>query len=97
MLAAPNEPAAFLVRFADNGIDLELGVWIKDPENGQLNLRSALNKAILRSFLANGIRIPFPQREVRHLGLRDGIQIAAPGPGRGGPRRTTFGRIRQYG
>jgi small-conductance mechanosensitive channel len=85
VLGAPNEPAAFLVRFADSGIDLELGVWIKDPENGQLNLRSALNKAILRSFVANGIRIPFPQREVRHLGLPEGIQFPAPGPGRAGP------------
>jgi small-conductance mechanosensitive channel len=84
VLKAPNEPAAFLVRFADNGIDLELGVWINDPENGQLNLRSALNKSILRSFVANGIRIPFPQREVRHIGLPDGTRIAEPGPGCGG-------------
>ncbi len=84
VLKASNEPAAFLVRFADSGIDLELGVWINDPENGQLNLRSALNKSILRSFVANGIRIPFPQREVRHLGLPGGTQIAEPGPGRAG-------------
>ena len=85
VLKAPNEPAAFLVRFADNGIDLELGVWIRDPENGQLNLRSALNKAILRSFHANDIRIPFPQREVRHLGLPDGVRMVASGTAPAGP------------
>jgi small-conductance mechanosensitive channel len=85
VLGAPNDPASFLVRFGENGIDLELGVWIKDPENGQLNLRSALNKAILRSFRANGIRIPFPQREVRHFGLPAVMEIAAPGSERAGP------------
>ena len=65
VLQAPNPPQAFLVRFADSGIDLELGVWINDPENGQLNLKSALNQTIWRSFQTHGIRIPFPQREVR--------------------------------
>ncbi len=65
VLKAPNPPQAFLARFADSGIDLELGVWINDPQNGQLNLKSALNRAIWRSFQANGIEIPFPQREVR--------------------------------
>ena len=39
VLKAPNAPAALLARFADNGIELELGVWINDPENGQGNLR----------------------------------------------------------
>jgi small-conductance mechanosensitive channel len=65
VLKAPNPPQAFLARFADSGIDLELGVWINDPQNGQLNLKSALNRTIWRSFQANGIEIPFPQREVR--------------------------------
>jgi len=65
VLGAPNEPMGYLVRFADSGIELELGVWINDPENGQLNLRSALNQSILRAFQANGIRIPIPQRELR--------------------------------
>jgi len=65
VLGAPNEPMGYLVRFADSGIELELGVWINDPENGQLNIRSALNQSILRTFRANGIRIPYPQRELR--------------------------------
>ena len=43
VLTEPNPPAAFVVRFADSGIDLELGFWINDPENGQGNLRSAIN------------------------------------------------------
>jgi len=67
VLKDPKGPAAFLVRFADSGIDLELGIWISDPERGQLQLRSAINRRILASFQANGIRIPIPQREYRML------------------------------
>lgn len=58
-------PKAFLKAFGDNGIDLELGVWIADPEEGQLNLRSELNLEIWRKFRAAGIEIPFPQRDIR--------------------------------
>jgi small-conductance mechanosensitive channel len=62
------EPAAFVVRFAESGIDLELGFWIRDPENGQLNVRSDLNLAIGKAFRAAGIAMPLPQREVRLVG-----------------------------
>jgi small-conductance mechanosensitive channel len=62
-------PAAFVLRFADSGIDLELGVWIRDPENGQLNLRSDLNLALWKAFQQEGIGVPFPQREVRIVGM----------------------------
>ena len=78
MLKGPNGPAAFLVRFAESGIDLELGVWINDPENGQLNLRSALNQRILRAFRANGIQMPYPQRDVRIVGAPGGTALARP-------------------
>jgi small-conductance mechanosensitive channel len=76
VLRGANEPAAFLVRFADSGIDLELGVWINDPENGQGNLKSALNLAILRSFRENDIRMPFPRRDVTIVGGLDEIALA---------------------
>ncbi|MCX7183874.1 MAG: mechanosensitive ion channel [Nitrosospira sp.] len=62
------EPMTFLKEFADNGINLELGFWISDPEEGQIGLRSAINMEIWREFQNNGIEIPFPQREVRLLG-----------------------------
>ena len=64
VLAEP-EPMVFLKEFADNGINLELGFWISDPEKGQLGLRSAINMEIWREFQNNGIEIPYPQREVR--------------------------------
>lgn len=61
-------PRAFLHSFGDSGINLELGVWITDPENGTLAIRSAVQLEILRRFRAEGIEIPFPQREIRILG-----------------------------
>ena len=61
-----NLPRVFLKEFADNGVVLELAVWIRDPSAGQNNLRSDINWAIWRRFKAAGIEIPFPQRVV-HL------------------------------
>ncbi|OYW30599.1 MAG: hypothetical protein B7Z51_06430 [Methyloversatilis sp. 12-65-5] len=58
-------PAAFLHSFGDSGINLELGIWIADPEGGALGLRSAIQLEILERFRAAGIEIPFPQRELR--------------------------------
>ncbi len=60
-------PKAFVVAFGDSGIDLELGYWIGDPEEGSLQVKSDINLAIWKSFQAEGIGIPFPQREVRLL------------------------------
>ena len=65
VLSSP-EPAARMLDFADNGIQLELRVWISDPENGIGNVRTDINLAIWRLFKAAGISIPFPQRDV-HL------------------------------
>jgi small-conductance mechanosensitive channel len=72
VLADP-PPTAFLARFADSGIELELGVWIDDPEAGTLNIRSELNLAIWRAFQEAGIEIPYPQREVRVLPGESGV------------------------
>lgn len=69
-------PVAVVLRFAESGIDLELGVWINDPENGQGNLRSSLNLAILRTFRNNGIVIPFPQRGVNIVSGLPGMEGA---------------------
>lgn len=67
VLAEP-EAKVFLKSFGDNGIDLELGLWISDPEEGQLNLRSDINLEIWRQFQQAGITIPSPQRDVRIIG-----------------------------
>ena len=58
------EPGAMLTDFAPDGLELTLGYWIADPENGISNVRSDINLAIWRAFQANGIKVPFPQRVV---------------------------------
>jgi small-conductance mechanosensitive channel len=60
-------PRVFLTAFADSSINLELGFWIADPEEGRANIISDINLAIWQSFKEHGIQIPFPQREVRVL------------------------------
>ncbi|MBI1423641.1 MAG: mechanosensitive ion channel [Gammaproteobacteria bacterium] len=63
------EPVGRLMEFGDNGIALELRIWINDPEKGVNNVRSDINLAIWRAFKDNKITIPFPQRDlhVKHL------------------------------
>ena len=82
-------PLVQVLGFADNGINLELAVWINDPENGQGNLKSALNVGIWKVFQANGIKIPFPQREVRLLGT--GPAGTENGPSEGAPQSNRSG------
>ncbi|MEK7717962.1 MAG: mechanosensitive ion channel domain-containing protein, partial [Pseudomonadota bacterium] len=56
-------PAAVLTGFGDNGVNLELLVWIEDPERGA-DVRSDLFRLIWKDFKAAGITFPFPQRDV---------------------------------
>jgi len=60
-------PKALLLNFGDNGIDIEIGFWIDDPEEGTGAVRSDINLAILKLCREKGIEIPYPQREVRIL------------------------------
>jgi len=53
-----------LMAFGDNGIELQLRVWIADPENGTAMVKSDINLAIWRAFKVHNITIPFPQRDV---------------------------------
>lgn len=57
-------PAVLLTEFAASGINLELAIWINDPEDGQGNLRSDLNLAIWENFQREGIVIPYPRSDI---------------------------------
>lgn len=61
-------PAARLLAFGDNGIELELRIWINDPQQGLVGVRSDVYVQIWRLFKAAGIVIPFPQRDLHLLG-----------------------------
>lgn len=59
-------PTALLRGFGADGLQLELGFSIIDPDAGQTNLQSDVALAILERFQAAGLVIPLPQREL-HL------------------------------
>jgi small-conductance mechanosensitive channel len=61
VLAEP-APAVQLSNFAADGLELTVGFWIGDPENGQGGVRSDVNLALLRCLGELGVEIPFPQR-----------------------------------
>ena len=70
-------PAVMLRQFGADGLDLEMGFWIRDPEQGSLNVRSDINFAIWRGFQEGGISIPYPQREVRLVRVADAQDTVA--------------------
>jgi small-conductance mechanosensitive channel len=57
--------AVQLSNFAADGLELTIVFWIGDMENGQGNVRSDVNLAVLRCLGEQGVEIPFPQRVMR--------------------------------
>jgi len=62
-------PSCQLAEFAADGMNLTINFWIADPENGQGNVRSDVNLAVLDVLDRQGIEIPFPQRVMHHIGV----------------------------
>ncbi|WP_341914844.1 mechanosensitive ion channel domain-containing protein [Polaromonas sp. YR568] len=62
-------PGVNLTNFGTDGLEFTLNYWMTDPENGQQNLRSRINLAILQSLRENGIEIPYPQRVIHTRAL----------------------------
>ena len=56
-----------IVGFGDSSVDYILRFWISDPTGGLTNIRGNVFLALWDSFAAQGISIPFPQREVKML------------------------------
>jgi len=73
-------PVALLAGFADSGVEVELRFWIRDPEQGVGEVRSEVGLEILRAFRAEGIEIPYPQREIRLLEAGAGGKVPPGGP-----------------
>ena len=66
VLAEPG-PAVQLSEFGADGLNLIVYFWIADPENGQGNVRSEVNLAVLSTLNRLGVEIPFPQRVIRQV------------------------------
>jgi len=58
-------PHALLTGFGLNGLEVELGFWIEDPENGKGNLLSLVNRSIWQVLNEESVKIPYAQHEVR--------------------------------
>lgn len=63
VLADP-APVCQLLAFADSSVNLELRVWVDDPQNGLGGVRSNLLLGIWDAFHENGIEFPYPQRDI---------------------------------
>jgi len=64
VLADP-PPRTLLVEFAADGLLLEIGFWIEDPEQGRLNVQSDVAVAVYKLYGDRGIAIPYPHRDIR--------------------------------
>ncbi|WP_414896573.1 mechanosensitive ion channel family protein [Rhodovulum sp. YEN HP10] len=71
---AERPPVCHVVGFGDSSVDFILRFWIVDPSEGLTNVRGAVFLALWDAFKANGVTIPFPQREVTVL---PGSRLAA--------------------
>ncbi len=61
------KPVCHITGFGDSSVDYVLRFWIRDPTEGLTNIRANVYLALWDAFKANGITIPFPQREIRLL------------------------------
>jgi small-conductance mechanosensitive channel len=75
-------PVARVKQLGENGIELDLTVWLAHPAaSGEGDVKSALYKELLRRFRAEGIGIPYPHRDVRVIAtpaMAKGLDVSGP-------------------
>ncbi len=57
-------PVCRLMGFGDSSANLELRIWIDDPKNGIINVRSDVLLAMWEKYRAHGIRTPLGHRDI---------------------------------
>ncbi|MGA7673583.1 MAG: mechanosensitive ion channel domain-containing protein [Rhizomicrobium sp.] len=72
------EPLCLLKEFGDSSINLEIRMWIEDPRNGTMNVKSEVLLAVWDRFKAAGIKFPFPQRDVHIVSMPSAGGAAPP-------------------
>ena len=60
-------PGVALKKFSPDGYELELGMWIADPENGRGSVLSDVNKKIYSLIQSGAITLAYPARDTRAL------------------------------
>jgi small-conductance mechanosensitive channel len=61
-------PDAEIDKFGDSGIDILVEFWMEGIDDGDNRVGADLLLMIWTTLKANGIEIPFPQREVKLIG-----------------------------
>lgn len=64
-------PVAYLMKFGTDGLELRVGFWINDPENGKTSVLSQVNRAIWQAFQDHKIEVPYAQRVVTLIDQRE--------------------------
>jgi len=57
-------PVCRLMNFGDDAVELELRVWINDPQKGVANVRSEVLLNVWNMYHDNGVEFPFSQRDL---------------------------------
>lgn len=57
-------PVCRLMNFGDDAVELELRVWINDPQKGVANVRSEILLNVWNLYHENGVEFPFSQRDL---------------------------------
>lgn len=73
VLADPG-PTCLIKNFADNTVELEIGVSVADPQNGIADVRSSVLLGVWDRFHASGIAFAYPQRDIRIVSVPDNLQ-----------------------
>lgn len=73
-------PGCILTEFAEAGMKFSLTFWISDPD-GMDNVKSDVMLALWDAFKREGIRVPYPVREIRVRGGALTVETAAEASG----------------
>lgn len=57
-------PVCNMMGFGESSIDLELRIWISDPQKGIANVRHGVLLRVWQAFRENQVEVPFPQRDL---------------------------------
>ncbi|MEQ8356334.1 MAG: mechanosensitive ion channel [Kiloniellaceae bacterium] len=57
-------PVCHLVGFGDSSLDFVLRFWIRDPQDGVVNVKGLVFLAVWDTFKEHGIEIPYPHRQL---------------------------------
>ena len=67
------EPKCLFIEIGESALKLQLRFWIGDAQNGVQNVKSDVLIEIWGRFKEQGVRVPYPQRD---LHVRSGIERA---------------------